>query len=268
MAADILTFDVGARYGLTPRLQLTASAPFLYRNTTYTKTAVGSNPETAVTDVTLAGELGDAVFGFNYQLLPESPKWPDIVLNVQAKAPTGSDPYGITILSRELRGNDGTLISTIRTPKELASGNGVWSVSAGLSLLRTVDPVVLFGSLSYIHNFTGSFSDIDGLNGGNQPGDVDLGDAIQYGLGMAIALNERTSMSLAFSHRFSGVSRVNKEGSGWQELIGSEGNAASLNLGATYALSDRLSMLVNLGAGLTPDAPDLSLSLRFPYSFR
>jgi hypothetical protein len=224
---------------------------------------VGGTPETAETNLTLAGELGDAVFGFNYQLLPESPKWPDIVLNVQAKAPTGSHPYGITISEKPISGNDGNLITTIRTPQKLASGNGVWSVSTGLSLLRTVDPVVLFGSLSYIHNFEGSFEDVDGNANTATPGDVDLGDAIQYGLGMAIALNERTSMSFSFSHRLSETARVNS-----REIIGSDGNAASLNLGATYALSDRLSMLFNVGAGLTPDAPDLTLSLRFPYSFR
>lgn len=256
VAADIFTFDVSTRYSLTPSLQLSATVPFLYRNTTYTKSATsGGVTETTQADVTMNGDLGDISFGASYRLLPETADFPDVVLSFQAKAPTGSHPYGIGTRSISLaQGN------VMVVPEKLPSGNGLWALSTGLSFLRTADPVVLFGSLMYVHNFARTFEDVAG-----QP-EIDLGDAFQYSLGMAIALNERTSMSLSYSQRLSQAARQ-KVGGIWVESIGSDANAASLNFGATYALSDRLSLVANIGAGLTPDAPDLTVSLRLPYTF-
>jgi hypothetical protein len=62
-------------------------------------------------------------------------------------------------------------------------------------------------------------------------------------------------------------SRVRPAGEGWQNIIGSDGNAATLNLGLAHALSKKSSMVFNLGMGLTPDAPDMTVGLKFPYTF-
>ena len=253
VAADIFTFDVSTRYSLTPRLQLSATVPFLYRNTTYTKSA--TNGDTNQAEVSMNGDVGDISFGASYRLLPETADFPDVVLSLQAKAPTGSHPYGIGNRTITLAGGGSMVV-----PEKLPSGNGLWALSTGLSFLRTADPVVLFGSVLYVHNFARTFEDVTG-----QP-EIDLGDAIQYSLGMAIALNERTSMSLSYSQRLSQAARQ-RAGGAWVESIGSDANAASLNFGATYALNDRLSLVANIGAGLTPDAPDLTVSLRLPYTF-
>ena len=87
-------------------------------------------------------------------------------------------------------------------PTELPTGSGLYSLSTGFSFVKTTDPAILFANIGYTHHFEESFGDISAA-AGNQPGKVKLGDSIHYGVGMAFALNERTSMSLSLSQRIS-----------------------------------------------------------------
>lgn len=134
-------------------------------------------------------------------------------------------------------------------------------------MVKTVDPAVLFGSLSYTYNMEESFDDISSTIGQTVPGKVKLGNWFQYGMGVAFALNERTSMSFSYSHLVSQKSRIRPDGGDWQTVSSSDANAAYFNIGMTYALTDKLTMVPNLSIGLTPDAPDFSFSLKFPYYF-
>ncbi|MNV94905.1 hypothetical protein D3C71_1897450 [compost metagenome] len=52
----------------------------------------------------------------------------------------------------------------------------------------------------------------------------------------------------------------------WLKVIGSDANAATLNLGITYALNQKTTLVSLLGIGLTPDAPDFTLAFKVPYS--
>ena len=49
--------------------------------------------------------------------------------------------------------------------------------------------------------------------------------------------------------------------------MGSDANAATFTVGLTYGLSEHTTMVTNLGIGLTRDAPNVVLSMKFPYSF-
>lgn len=258
--ADILTFDLTGRYGVSDRLQVDVNLPLLYRETNYLSGGAGGSAATLQeSEVTMNPRLGDVNFGFNYQLLPETPSRPDIVWNLRIRAPTGSDPYGIE--TREVD-TDGNLV----VPTELPSGSGLWGVSTGLSFLKTLDPAVLFAHLSWFHNFQDDFDDI-GSAEGDQPGTVDLGDAFEYGIGLALAMNERVGLSLGYTQRFVQKTQTRPEGGSFSDVIGSDANVAMLNLGVTFALTERLSMVTSLGAGLTTDAPDVQLGMKFPYSF-
>ncbi|HEY4070065.1 MAG TPA: hypothetical protein VGM04_00725, partial [Sphingomicrobium sp.] len=53
----------------------------------------------------------------------------------------------------------------------------------------------------------------------------------------------------------------------WQTIVGSEANLSVLNLGATFSINDRLTVLTNLGVGITQDAPDMQFMVRVPYTF-
>jgi hypothetical protein len=49
--------------------------------------------------------------------------------------------------------------------------------------------------------------------------------------------------------------------------VGSDANAAYFNIGMTYAVNNDFTIVPNLSIGLTPDAPDFTFSLKFPYYF-
>jgi hypothetical protein len=85
-------------------------------------------------------------------------------------------------------------------PESLPTGNGVWSITPGISLVKTFDPAVLFGTLSYTHNLEESFDDISStVNQSRLQASVKLGDSYQIGAGIAFALNEKMSMSFSVS---------------------------------------------------------------------
>lgn len=259
--SDNFTLDLTGRYNVGNRWQFDLNAPINYRETTYESAgAGGSTSQISSESVDRDPTLGDVSAGVAYKFHDESPGWPDAVFSLRVKAPTGQEPYGIKLIPSAENDN-------LTVPEELPTGNGVWSITPGISLVKTVDPAVLFGNLSYTHNLEESFDDISAQQGTKLGGKVKLGDWFQYGLGTAFALNERMSLSFSYSQLISQKSRIKPDGSDWQTVASSDANAAYFNIGMTFALSDKLTMVPNLSVGLTPDAPDFSFSLKFPYYF-
>ncbi|MNG38444.1 hypothetical protein D3C76_582730 [compost metagenome] len=74
-------------------------------------------------------------------------------------------------------------------------------------------------------------------------------------------------MSFSFSDLIARKSKLKPDGQDWQSITGSDYNAGYFNWGLTYALSPKLTVVPNLSIGLTPDAPDFSFSIKFPYYF-
>jgi len=259
--ADNWTLDMTARYNLAQRWQFDINVPVVYRESTYSSGgAGGAGASTPDAPVTRDPEIGDVNVGVAYKFLDEDETWPDAVATLRVKAPTGKDPYGIKL--REVDGN-----SNLSVPDSLPTGNGVWSITPGISLVKTFDPAVLFGSLSYTYNMQDSFSDISPQVNSKVPGDVKLGDSWQIGGGIAFALNEKMSMSFSVSDQFARKSKIKPDGGDWQSISNSDYNAANFNIGLTFAATNNLTIVPNLSIGLTDDAPDFSFSLKFPYYF-
>lgn len=258
--SDIVTAEVTGRMGFGEDLQVDVSVPYVYRTSNFISGGAGGGSTAQIESDVASDNLGDIGFGMNYRILDEGPYLPDVVVNVRGRAPTGTDPFGIEL--ETVPGSQGNL--TI--PEELPTGSGVWQASGGLSFLKTVDPALLFASVDYFHNFKRSFGDIDSAPG-DQPGEVDVGDSIQFGLGIAYALNERLSLSLSYTQRLFEKTETKFEGGTWQEIVGSDANVARLNTGLTYALTDNLTFVSNVSAGLTQDAADVEVQIRFPYTF-
>lgn len=259
--ADNWTLDMTARYNLAQRWQFDINVPVVYRESTYSSGgAGGAGATTSDASVTRDPEIGDINVGVAYKFLDEDETWPDAVATLRIKAPTGKDPYGIKL--REVDGNN-----NLAVPESLPTGNGVWSITPGISLVKTFDPAVLFGSLSYTYNMQDSFSDISPQVNSKVPGDVKLGDSWQIGGGIAFALNEKMSMSFSVSDQFARKSKIKPDGGDWQSISNSDYNAANFNIGLTFAATDNLTIVPNLSIGLTDDAPDFSFSLKFPYYF-
>lgn len=262
--SDTFRYDFGARYGLTDRLNLNLNVPFQQRSTTYQKGgAGGTSAIIGEAEVSRSPEVGDVTLGLSYHLLTETKARPDVVLNLSLMAPTGDHPYGVK--TRELPTSEESI--SFQVPEELPTGSGVWGGSVGLSFVSTLDPAILFANFGYTYTHTEDFDDISSTPDNIQPGKVSLGDSWQYGVGMAFALNDRMSLSMAYSHSITGTSKTKPEDGEWSEIIGSDSNAASLNFGVTYGLSKHLSLVTNVGSGLTSDAPDVSFSMKLPYNF-
>ena len=259
--SDNWTLDLTGRYNFDNRWQFDVNVPVVYRDSTYQSAGAGNNgTATSEASVTRDPTIGDVNFGVAYKFLDETPNLPDAVVSVRVKAPTGKEPFGIKLVNTP--GNDNLFV-----PESLPTGNGVWSVTPGISLVKTFDPAVLFGSFSYTHNFEGSFDDISSDVNQKVGGKVSLGDSFQFGVGVAFALNEKMSMSFSVSDLVQRKSRLKPNGGDWQSVVSSDANAGYFNVGMTIAASDNLTIVPNLAIGMTDDAPDFTFSLKFPYYF-
>lgn len=259
--SDVLTTNLTGRWTVNDRLQLNLNAPFVYRETT---TRSGGQELSSILETEKKvddSDLGDITLGVSYRLFTETLTRPDIVWNASVIAPTGREPYGIDFLEDPLNTN-------LEFPEELPTGSGLWGVQTGLSFLRTVDPAILFGSISWRHYFEDDFDDLGSdPEALPSPGEVQLGDQYQFSLGIAFALNERTSLSTSFTQRFIDETNITRPGFGSQTVVGSDATTGTFDIGVTYAMSDRLSMVTNLGMGLTNDSSDYAFALKFPYRF-
>ena len=141
--ADNWTLDLTARYNMDQRWQFDINVPIVYRESTYSSGgAGGAGPVTSDATVTRDPAIGDVNVGIAYKFLDESENLPDAVLTLRVKAPTGKDPYGIKLVEDPTNNN-------LSVPESLPTGNGVWAITPGISLVKTFDPAVLFASLSY-----------------------------------------------------------------------------------------------------------------------
>lgn len=258
--SDIITADVTGRMGIGDDLQVDVNVPYIYRQSNFISGGAGGGSTSQIEKMVSSDHLGDISFGANYRVINETENVPDVVVNLRGRAPTGKHPFGIEV--NEVEGSGGNL----SVPDELPTGNGVWQMSGGVSILKTIDPALLFASFDYFYNFERDFDDI-GSSPGDQPGTVDIGDSFQVGFGVAYALNENFSLSLSYSQRWFDETRTKLDGGDFEDVIGSDANVARLNTGMTYAINDSVTLVTNVSAGLTEDAPDVEVRIGFPISF-
>ncbi|MBD2842130.1 hypothetical protein [Erythrobacter rubeus] len=259
-SSDIITTDFTGRFAPSDRLQFDVNVPVIYRSSVFQSGGAGGNASGLADARVEEFGIGDINGGVSYRLLRETVRRPDVVINARVKGPTGRDPFGIGLV--EVPGTEGNL----EVPESLSTGSGVWAASVGASVLKTLDPMIVFGNLTYFHNFQRGFEDIDEIEG-LQPGDVDIGNAIQFGAGFAFALNEKSSISTSFTLRYGDETRLRFDEGEFSDVIGSGSTVGLLNLGATFAISDRISLLTSVGVGMTTDAPDVTVSARVPFRF-
>jgi hypothetical protein len=260
--ADTWTLDLTGRYNFNNRWQFDLNVPVVYRQSTYQSGGGNNGSSNVTTEDTIKEDpaIGDVNVGIAYKFLDESANTPDAVLTLRVKAPTGKDPFGIKLVRVDTNSN-------LAVPESLPTGNGVWSITPGISLVKTFDPAVLFGSLSYTHNLEESFDDISSNPAIKTPGKVRIGDSFQIGAGIAFALNEKMSMSFSVSDLVQRKSQLKDDGGDWQSVVSSDANAGYFNIGMTIAATNNLTIVPNLSIGLTDDAPDFQFSLKFPYYF-
>ena len=259
--ASVATLDLTGRFGLTDRISLEASVPYVWRDSRFVSAGAGGG-STTVSEVELRSSgVGDASVAAFYQLVKESARSPDLVASLRVRAPTGRDPFGLKLIQAD-EDND-----NLNVPQDLPTGTGVWSATANISALRTYDPVILFANMGYTVYRPEDFDDISPVLSQVAPAEVSLGNAIQLSGGLAIALNDRSAISFSVASSFAAATHTTVPGGEEQRVAGSSSNSSSLNIGATYALPSGWTFNGQLAAGLTPDAPNFVFGLRASRSY-
>jgi hypothetical protein len=257
---SVFSPSVNLTYGVSKRLQYDLTVPFTVRTATYTSAGAQSSSNQQSDKSVSGGGLGDITAGVYYALPQKRLGGPSVILNAHLTAPTGRGPYGVKIV-QETNGNDNLSYAT-----SLPTGQGIWGLSAGATVIQQADPAILFGGVNYYYNLIGHFKDISPDEGTTQIGAVQPGDAVSVTLGTAFALNDKMSTSFSFQDTLVRSTRVKALGGGWTTLAGSSLNAGMFNIGATFAVNSHTSYQTMLGIGITHDAPNFEFSVRVPHS--
>lgn len=245
---------VTARYGLTNRLEFDMKVPYVYG---YDKTVMRPYGDGASNSEVFNANgygLGDIQLALRYQINQGGPNSPYFIGSLRTYLPTGTGPFDVPYTS----GSEGITASAL--PTELPTGSGFFGIEPGIQMIYPSDPVVLFAGLNYLWRIK---DDVDKTIGDSYVGEVDPGDSISLNVGMGLALNERSSLSIAYKHTY--ITQTKYDGS--EPVDGTDAQLGQLLFGYGYRLSPDTSLNFTIGAGLTDDTPDVSLTLRMPMQF-
>ena len=258
---NTLTAALTGRWGLTRRLEVEMKVPYVYRSDDSISREIftGSASEQAFNSS--GRDIGDIEFAARYQLNEPKGNDPYLIGSLRFKTRTGKDPFEVVTdcVTRCLGNTTGTGL-----PLDLPTGSGFYSLQPSLTWLLPSDPAVFFGGISYTHNFGRSNVSRRVLAGDQEfIGSVKPGDVWGINFGMGLAINDRSSFSVGID--LNSVGRTKQNGVPVPSSVRTQ--LSSLLLGYSYRYSNRTTLNVTVGAGLTRDTPDLTLSVRLPMSF-
>jgi len=255
------TATLSGRYGLSNRTELELRLPYIYRSdSTVSREVFTGTAVEKVFDVS-GRALGDVELSLRHQLNEGGADKPYYVAGLRFKTRTGRDPFEVvTDCVRRCIGENATGTGL---PLELPTGSGFYALQPSLTWLFPTDPAVLFGSVSYLHNFQRKDLSRQVLNGEREPlGTVKPGAVIGVNFGVGLALNEKASLSFGYDH--SSIARTRQNGVPAPGSVRTQ--LGTLLVGFSYRLNPKRTVNVSVGAGLTRDTPDVSIMLRVPTS--
>lgn len=256
-----LTGGVALRYGITNRMEVEVRVPYVYStNDTVSREIFTGTAQDNVFSSNGRG-IGDVEMTLRYQLNEGGPDKFYYIGWLRFKTATGKSPFDVVTdcVTRCIGNTTGTGL-----PLEQPTGSGFYAVQPGLTWLFPSDPVVFFGNVSYLHSFARSNLSLTILDGEKDfVGRVQPGDIWGFNVGMGLALNEKASVSLGYDQSIVLPTKQNGETvPGSVRVI-----LGTLLLGYSYRLSPKTTLNFTIGAGLTRDTPDLTLTVRVPISF-
>lgn len=219
--------ELSGRLGLPWRSQIQVAVPFDWRRD---EVALGDGTDLAHSQAS----IGDIQIELSHQFLVEKGWVPDLIGAVSWRAPTGRSLYQVPVAA-------------------IANGSGANQITGRLTALKTIDPLVVFSTLSYTQS----------LNYRVAVGDVHDGNAVDFQVGGLLAVSPETSLSFTFDQQFKGHTSVNGT-----RIAGSDGVAAIAELGLDQVLNSRTLLDITLGFGLSNDAPDYSIMVSLPIRLR
>lgn len=253
-----LVATVTGRYGFTNRFEVEAKVPWVYRSDdTIGREILQGVPADSAFNADGDG-LGDIEMTARYQFNDGGADRPYYIGSLRVKSRTGTDPFDSEV-------ND-TIIGLRQegVQEDLPTGSGFWGVQPGLTVLFPSDPVVFFGGISYLYSFARDDVKQKTLDRGSvEIGKIEPGGIFQFNFGMGLGLNERASFSIGYDQSSVAKTKVNGETLPDSVTI----QLATLLLGFSYRLSDDSTLNFTVGAGLTTDTPDITLTMRMPMTF-
>jgi Putative MetA-pathway of phenol degradation len=247
---DSFISTLGVSYKITNKLQAGVNIPYQFTlSRVGTSAGITGNSTASSNDETLtrAVGLGDVGGSLSYHLLDETLARPSLLVGMGFKGRTGRDTF-----------------ETKDSAKKPPTGSGFNSVSLSVNAVKTSDPAVVFGSLTYAYPL--SRGHVVYLNPGqNLPPtviDYNPGDNFGLGLGMAYALNYKLTLSTSYQQSVNLPARING-----RKLANSSTNAVSIRFGVVWRFNEQTSMDLSVSPGLTEDAADVIFAVRIPYRF-
>ena len=230
--------SVNVQYGLFNNLTTTAGIPFVYK---WDQQSTSSERN--------ATDIGDVSFGLQWQPLPTSTGRASYILNTSITIPSGISPYKIDV------------------DEALSTGSGFYSALMELSISKPIDPIMVFGSVSYnyTHEITGLNQPRNGPNDASALQAVSPGDTIGGSMGIAYALSYQ--MTLHLSCHYSHTTSYEFEWHGGEFNDTGTSTAASINIGTGWKLSPESSANITVGIGLTDCTSDFTLAFSMPFNF-
>lgn len=242
-SSDTYMTALTGRYGVSNRLEVEARVPYVWRSESTLTRNLGNQGTDKPILMSADGQgIGDVELAAHYQL-NRGPVGPYYVANMRVRAPTGKNPFEIP------------LSPTTGLATKLPTGTGFWGVQPSINAIFPSDPAVFYGNLSYLWNIKRNF--------GGAYGEIDPGDAIGFGFGMGLSLNDKASFSLGYDHSIVGKPLQNGQAVANSRVQ----QVGSVLFGYSYRVSPRTGFNLNFAIGATSDAPDVQLTLRLPITF-
>jgi hypothetical protein len=176
--------------------------------------------------------LGDIEVALSHQIFRENGWVPDLIGELRYRAPTGDDSFG----------NDATL----------PLGTGFHGIGGRLTAVKSVDPVVVVGSVGYTAN----------LEDNKQGFDINPGNTLDLGIMAILAAGPGVSLRTGFGLSFTDEAKVDSE-----KISGSDKTEGVLNIGGAVVLPANILLDLGVGIGVTDDAPDVAARLALTYRF-
>lgn len=243
------------RYGVNNRFEVEARLPYVYRSDTAVGRELGQGQAINTAFDASGHGIGDIEFSARYQLNDGGADKPYYIGSLRFKTRTGRDPF-------EVRTSSGVVGLRDPLQTELPTGSGFYGLQPALTVLYPSDPAVFFGTVSYLHSFKRSGVMRQTDSGEESLGTISPGGVIGFNFGMGLALNERSSFSIGYDH--SSVGKIKQDGRVAGDSVRLQ--LGTLLLGYSYRLNAKRTLNVSLGAGLTRDTPDVTLTVRMPIS--
>lgn len=212
---DLFTSTYTARLGLFKQAQAFASYALVYQTNTLALPALG---RAAAEEHRSRLDSGDLTLGVRHTLFREGVHTPEVILSLEGRLPTGRSSFG---------------------------------VGGGVALVKTFDPMVLFGNVTYLRTFSREFADVTRL----QPEGT-----LSASLGYALALNDTLSLSASVAGTFTAETTFA------QAMLRAR-KRFSLQLGLTALLKEGLPIEPTVSFDLNGPGDTVTLGVSLPYTF-